>query len=71
MAGRLNDELLSGILEWYFSPLFCVRVTSASLFFLSTGPVEKLSKTKRVRIVEEVILEDESKPKKKKRDGKK
>lgn len=40
------------------------------VFFLSTGPAEELSKTKRVRIAEKVILEDESKPKKKK-DGKK
>lgn len=40
-------------------------------FFRSTGPAEELSKTKRVRIAEEVILEDESKPKKKKKDGRK
>uniref|UniRef100_A0A3Q4BV07 Anaphase-promoting complex subunit 4 WD40 domain-containing protein n=1 Tax=Mola mola TaxID=94237 RepID=A0A3Q4BV07_MOLML len=31
--------------------------------------VRELSKTKKVRLVEEVILEDESKPKKKKKDG--
>lgn len=41
------------------------------LVFLSAGLVEELSKTKRVRIAEEVILEDESKPKKKKKDGRK
>lgn len=41
------------------------------VFFLSIGPVEELSKNKRVRIAEEVILEDESKPKKKKKDGRK
>lgn len=38
-------------------------------FFISTGLVTELSKTRRVRIAEEVILEDESKPKKKKKDG--
>ncbi len=37
---------------------------------LSTELVQELSKTKRVRIsAEEVVLEDESEPKKKKKDG--
>lgn len=83
MSTTLNDQFLSGILGWFWSevillwlssvsPLFCICVTSSSMFiFPSTGPVEELSKTKRVRIAEEVILEDESKPKKKKKDGRK
>ncbi|TNM98496.1 p21-activated protein kinase-interacting protein 1-like [Takifugu flavidus] len=42
---------------------------SAEKAATSEGLVTELSKTRRVRIAEEVILEDESKPKKKKKDG--
>lgn len=50
----------------FFSTLFCDSVSPACVL-VSTELVQELSKTKRVRIAEEVILEDESKPKKKKK----
>lgn len=50
----------------FFSKLFCHSVSPACVL-VSTELVQELSKTKRVRIAEEVVLEDESKPKKKKK----